>query len=186
MASAEHELDVLEHITRSPETVHQRDLARTAGLSLGMTNAILKRLAQKGLLIIRKINNRNIRYVVSPAGIEAIARRSYSFFRRTVASIRQCRLVIEAYVCELRSLGFDEIRLVGHSDLDFIIENSCRMAGITFSRAEDGAAPACNERGLFTMYSENDGRNPADLRQQGHAVFLQEIVRGTWKGDGRA
>jgi tartrate dehydratase alpha subunit/fumarate hydratase class I-like protein len=89
-------------------------------------------------------------------------------------------------VCELRSLGYHEIRLVGHSDLDFIIENGCRMAGIAFSRAEDGSAPACNDTGLFTMYSENNGRNQTDLSEQGHAAFLQEIVSGTWKGDGRA
>jgi len=32
------------------------------GLSLGMTNAILKRLAAKGWITVRKVNNRNIRY----------------------------------------------------------------------------------------------------------------------------
>ena len=87
MESTEHELDLLEHIAKRADTVHQRDLARIAGLSLGMTNAIVKRLVQKGWLTIRKVNNRNIRYAVSPAGIEQITQRSYGYFKRTIKNI---------------------------------------------------------------------------------------------------
>ena len=58
--------------------INQRDLAEIAGLSLGMTNSILKRLVHKGLLSINKVNNRNIRYLVTPSGLEAISSRSYS------------------------------------------------------------------------------------------------------------
>ncbi|MDR2102515.1 MAG: winged helix-turn-helix transcriptional regulator, partial [Treponema sp.] len=50
-------------------SLHQRELARIAGASLGMTNSILKRLAQKGWITIRKVNSRRIQYAVSPEGI---------------------------------------------------------------------------------------------------------------------
>jgi len=36
------------------------------GLSLAMTNAILRRLVKKGWLKIKKVNNRNMQYIVSP------------------------------------------------------------------------------------------------------------------------
>jgi DNA-binding MarR family transcriptional regulator len=67
--------------------VRQRDLAKIAGLSLGMTNAILKRLALKGLLTIKRVNNRNIHYIVTPTGIEAITRKSYRYFKRTIKNV---------------------------------------------------------------------------------------------------
>ena len=60
--------------------MHQRDLARIVGLSLGMTNAILKRL-------VKKVNNRNIQYIVSPKGINEITRRSYRYFKRTIKNV---------------------------------------------------------------------------------------------------
>ena len=60
------ELEILENIYHSSSSVRQRDLAEIVGLSLGMTNAILKRLVKKGLLTVRKVNNRNIRYAVFP------------------------------------------------------------------------------------------------------------------------
>ena len=49
-----------------------------------MTNSILKRLATKGFLSMRKVNARNIHYLVTPEGIDLIARRSYRYLRRTV------------------------------------------------------------------------------------------------------
>jgi DNA-binding MarR family transcriptional regulator len=49
--------------------LRQRDLALIAGASLGMTNSILKRLARKGWITIKKLNNRKIQYAVTRAGI---------------------------------------------------------------------------------------------------------------------
>jgi predicted transcriptional regulator len=45
--------------------LRQRDMAHVAGASLGMTNAILKRLAKKGWISVKKLNNRNIQYAVT-------------------------------------------------------------------------------------------------------------------------
>ena len=81
------EIEILESIYHNPHRVSQRDLAQIAGLSLGMTNVILKRLAGKGLLTIKKVNNRNIRYAVSPKGIEAITRKSYRYFKPTIKNV---------------------------------------------------------------------------------------------------
>ena len=115
------ELEILEHIYENPEHVHQRDLAHIVGLSLGMTNAILKRLAHKGLLKIRKVNNRNIKYIVSPIGAEAIARRSYRYFKRTIKNVVHYRRAIEDLVRRIKADGYDRLILVGVSDLDFIV-----------------------------------------------------------------
>ena len=85
--SHEKELTILENIYNQPGELRQRDLARIAGLSLGMTNAILKRLAVKGLLTIKRINNRNIHYIVTPSGIELITSKSYQYFKRTIKNV---------------------------------------------------------------------------------------------------
>lgn len=81
MSPLETEIDILETISQGRRNVNQRDLARIIGLSLGMTDSILKRLVKKGWLKIKKVNNRNIQYIVSPKGMEKIARRSYRYFR---------------------------------------------------------------------------------------------------------
>jgi DNA-binding MarR family transcriptional regulator len=183
MIPVEHELDLLEHIARGAGAVHQRDLARTAGLSLGMTNAVLKRLAQKGWLSIRKINNRNIRYIVSPAGVEQIADRSFSYFKRTLRNIVEYREGIEQFVRETRSHGYAGVVLVGGSDLDFIVEHACRENGMKFICDHSIAASAAHgERGLFLLYSESylPDRNPDAVPHA--SAFLHKILRITPSG----
>ncbi len=144
------ELEVLRHLAHA-EDVRQRDLARIIGMSLGMTNAILKRLARKGLIIIRKVNNRNIVYAVSPDGFEEIARRSYRYLRRTIKNVVVYRETIESLVELIAGQGFEQIDLIEESDLDFIVEHACGVASLRYRRRR-AAAPIA--RGAFILHSE--------------------------------
>ena len=135
------ELEVLRHIAHA-ENVRQRDLARIIGMSLGMTNAILKRLAQKGLITMRKVNNRNIMYAVSPDGFEEIARRSYRYLKRTIKNVVVYRETIESLVELIVEQGFKEINLLEESDLDFIVERACGVASVRYRRRRAAASSA--------------------------------------------
>jgi DNA-binding MarR family transcriptional regulator len=165
--ATEKEIEVLAEIYHDAEHFRQRDLARVLGISLGMTNAIVKRLAQKGWLTIRKVNNRNIRYAVSARGIEQITRRSYQYFKQTIKSIVYFREDIEALAREVSSRGFGGICLIGPSQLDFIVEHACHACGIEFlhevsrTTADDEARTVREVRGLhgsgkrlFLLFSE--------------------------------
>jgi len=167
------ELEILEHIYTSEKNVHQRDLAKIVGLSLGMTNAILKRLAQKGLLTIRKVNNRNIRYIVSPAGVEAIMKRSYRYFKRTIRNVVYYRQSIEKLVLDSKGKHFDGIVLIGKSDLDFIVQHACARFGVDYVRDAE------SYRGnLFRLYSES--YIPDEEMKTGRpgdgVAFLQDVL----------
>ncbi len=102
----------------------QRDLARAVGLSLGMTNAILKRLAARGWLLVKKVNNRKLAYAVTPAGAEALTRRSYRYVRRTVGYVVRYKEAVSELMARLRSDGYKRVILVGESDLSFIVEHA--------------------------------------------------------------
>jgi DNA-binding MarR family transcriptional regulator len=171
----EKELEILERISRSKTTIRQRDLARIIGLSLGMTNAILKRLASKGLLKIKKVNNRNIHYVVSSKGMEAITSRSYGYLKRTIRNVVYYKEAIGSVIREAADRGYRRIVLVGKSDLDFIVEHFCIKNRVEFSHSM--ASPAKAEAiagdsdGTFVLFSENasdtgsDNENTESLRK---------------------
>jgi DNA-binding MarR family transcriptional regulator len=145
------ELQILRSIYQY-DKIRQRDLAVIVGMSLGMTNAIVKRLVMKGLLTVRKINNRKIMYAVSPSGMEEIARRSYKYFKRTVKNIVYYKNSIDELVCEVKNAGFSSVFLVGESDVDFIVEHLCGKYDIAYRREDDeAAAPA----GSYILYGEN-------------------------------
>ena len=134
--STDHELDVLSQLQQN-ESAKQRDIAHAIGLSLGMTNSILKRLVTKGLLTMRKINSRNIHYLVTPEGIDMIARRSYRYLRRTVGHVvrykeRLLEVFRQAALPPPEGKGVKTVVLVGESDLDFVVEWCAEKAGLGF------------------------------------------------------
>ena len=133
---SDRELETLEYIYSNQDHVKQRDLADIAGVSLGMINAIIKRLARKGWLMIRKVNNRNVQYVVSPAGIEAIAKRSYGYFKRTVKNVVVYKDALDEFVASVKRSDVTEIVLVGQSGIDFILEHMCLKYQIAFTRSD--------------------------------------------------
>jgi hypothetical protein len=173
----DHELSILENIYSLADHVRQRDLARIAGLSLGMTNAIVKRLVQKGWLTIRKVNSRNIRYAVLPAGIDQITRRSYRYFKRTVKNIVTYREAIELFVHDVKVQGYRGLVLVGRSDIDFIVEHACGKYGVEYVRDDRKAGAAGREEdGLFMLYSESYIPHSEKNAHTNKAAFLQEVV----------
>jgi DNA-binding MarR family transcriptional regulator len=166
--SEEKELEILESIYNAPSSIRQRDLAEIVGLSLGMTNAILKRLVTKGWLKIRKVNNRNIRYAVSSAGVEAISRRSYRYFKRTIRNVVFYKESIDELVRSGKEQGFEGIFLKGHSDLDFIVEHSCRKHGLDYIDDFESYGGRA-----YTIYAESYIPD-AETRKKGTS-FLQEL-----------
>jgi len=166
--SHEKELTILENIYNKPGDVRQRDLAEIAGLSLGMTNAILKRLAVKGLLTIKRINNRNIHYIVTPTGIEALTRKSYRYFKRTIKNVVYYKEAIETLAMDVKKQGYDGLVLKGSSELDFIVEHSCIKANLKYIK-EDGV-----NVNVFLLYSEN--YLPDKYTQSNDTAFLQKIL----------
>lgn len=166
MNETEKELEILEHIYHGQETVRQRDLARIVGLSLGMTNAILKRLVLRGWISVRKINNRNIHYVVTPNGIDQITRRSYRFIKRTIKNVVYYKDAILDLLAEVKARGFTGVVLVGPSDLDFVVEHACHVHGLEL--IHDERREMQKGQKVFLLYSESylpdssDGRAGLD------------------------
>ena len=149
MYTSDKEAIILEHIYYN-NSLKQRELADKAGISLGMVNAILKRLIEKGWLMTKRLNSRNISYVVSPAGMEEIFKRGYRYFKRTMDEISLYKQGIEQWVSEAVNAGYKVIALVGKSDLDFLVEYACGKVGVKFVKIE---ADQVNDN-MFVIYGE--------------------------------
>lgn len=164
----EKELEILQYLHHDTN-LHQRDISRIVGLSLGMTNAILKRLATKGLLMVRKVNNRNIRYIVSPAGVEEISRRSYYYFKRTIKNIVYYKDILQNLLMELQQKGVQRVVLEGQSDVDFILEHLCHKLNLQFQRTQGSHAL---KEGEVILVSENQ----VPLITDGDRLYLGRIL----------
>jgi DNA-binding MarR family transcriptional regulator len=174
----DHEYAILaslrEHDGKRP--VLQRDLARVVGISLGMTNIILKKLAQKGWVIVRRINSRNIKYAVTPSGIEELASRSYQFLKKTVRNVVFYKEILESFLLEAQKKGFAGVVLAGKSDFDFILAYLCQEHGLRFTQTDgpldqEGSVLVLSEDFQYAT-QQNGGKT------KGKGISLKEILTG--------
>jgi len=139
-----------------------------------MTNVILRKLAQKGWVIVRKINSRNIQYAVTPAGIDEISRRGYQFFKRTVQNVVYYKDALERFLLSAKAKNFHAIVLVGKSDFDFVLAFLCQKHKIEFTQSDTSA---CDE-GVLTAFAE-DYTPPGDgAAGPPDGVYLHDILIG--------
>jgi DNA-binding MarR family transcriptional regulator len=117
--------EIIVHIARQPDLT-QRQLASETGISLGMTNIILKRLAHKGLVKMKRLNRRNIKYVLTPSGIAHYSRRSYDYLLRTVSSVKSIKQKIKGLVLEEVGKGAKGFSIRGEGELADIAELALR------------------------------------------------------------
>ncbi len=179
-ASDEADYRVIATIQERPD-IHQRDIASAVGISLGMTNVILNRLSRKGWLTIRKVNNRNIRYLVSPKGIRKLAVRSYAFVRRTIRGIVNSRDLVLQYALEAAHKGYRKIELVGRSELDFLVEYAATQAGMAFRRMPFPPRDASNPgESTLRVFSESV---PVPRSKSPASIHLRRMLQSTAEED---
>lgn len=129
------ELQLLETIYSKQDgsgAISQRDLAGASGLSLGMTNALLRRFVERGWVKLTHLSGRSLRYILTSDGMEEVLRRSLSYFTRAVRSASLYRDRIDAYVLGLSKAGFRTLVLEGPAELDFLFDYSCARHGLDF------------------------------------------------------
>jgi predicted transcriptional regulator len=175
--SIDTEFIILENIYDSSEQdipLRQRELAQIAGTSLGMTNSILKRLAKRGWISIKKLNSRNIQYAITLDGINEIIHRSYSYFKRTIRNVVFYKDRINEAVFRAKKNDFNTVLLIGESDLEFIVEHTCQQYGMNFLKSAGHSASIPIGGKTLAVYSENIPITERAERR--NALYLSRMV----------
>jgi DNA-binding MarR family transcriptional regulator len=172
---------VLEKVYDSTERqvpLRQRDLARIAGTSLGMINAILKRLTRKGWITVKKLNNRNIQYAITLEGMNEVIHRSYGYFKRTIRNVVYYKDHIDDAISKAKQNAITAVILAGISDLEFIVEHACHRHGLSFLKVvEADMLGETLEENILIVYAENISRTEGRSSPPGgNALFLSRMV----------
>jgi len=109
-------LDLLGAIAEDHEAT-QRDLAARLGIALGLTNALIRRLARKGHIKITHVSPRRVRYLVTPKGILEKNRLTYSYIQFSVGYYRDLRARLRALFDRLADEGARRIVLYGAGEV---------------------------------------------------------------------
>lgn len=84
----EKEYLILSYIQQQ-EDATQRDIARNTGIGLGTVNFFLKKMIEKGLIKIERLNAKSLRYMLTPQGIREKTEKTYKYIKRSYEHINK-------------------------------------------------------------------------------------------------
>jgi DNA-binding MarR family transcriptional regulator len=85
-----HTREILERL-EAGESVSQRSLSRDLGIALGLTNLLLRQMARKGWVRLRRLKANRVRYLITPSGVAEKARLSRDHLRETIRFYAEAR-----------------------------------------------------------------------------------------------
>jgi DNA-binding MarR family transcriptional regulator len=149
------ELTLLEKIENDPD-VNQSTLATQLGVAVGTVNWHLKRLIAKGYVKVKRAERKKLRYIITPDGIALRARLAVDYVERSFSLYRKTRQRVREYLSEIKSAGYNRIRIVGKGDVADICRLTCLEHGILVVNDKD--APALQVEG-FKVILQMDGKS---------------------------
>lgn len=136
-SEADRDLRLLAAIATDAE-VTQRRLAAKLGISLGLTNLYLKRLARKGSIKLLKVQSNRVRYLITPKGIAEKARLTYESMAYSLQRYRDVRRYLKAVLGPLAAAGVKRIAIYGTGETAELVYLSLRELGLEPAAIFDG------------------------------------------------
>ena len=121
----EKEYRVIDEVSKN-NRLTQREVSRKVGISLGMANLILKRLARRGYIKVKGLNRRGLEYVLTPKGFAQKTEKSYRYFLTTINLLKKTKRKVQELVSEEYSRGQRKFIILGKGELADLIEISLR------------------------------------------------------------
>ena len=146
---ADKEFLLIQEIARQPNRT-QRDLSQSLGLSLGMTNLLIQRLARKGLIKVTQLDWKRTQYLLTLKGAMEKTRKTYRYTLYTMRLFKQIRENIETLLRREYDGGRRDFYLVAQDELLDLLRETVAELALPDSR--------------FTFYSSYSEASPqADL-----------------------
>lgn len=134
----------------------QRTIAKNLGISLGLTNLIIRRLIKKGYLKVSQLNARKIEYILTPQGFAEKAKKSYYFTLKTINNLKTLKQKIQEIILSNYKQGKRKFAIQGNTELATLVEISFRdlnLEGLEYFRENNELS---NDNDLIILNTEGD------------------------------
>jgi len=133
----DHEFKIIYEIGKDLNTT-QRKISHRTGLSLGMTNLVIKRLIAKGYVKVKGLDRRRVQYILTPRGFTEKVKKTHRYLLGTIDTLKKVKEKIQDTVLEYYEKGERNFTILGRGELADIVEISLRDMGkrdMRYSRA---------------------------------------------------
>jgi len=124
----DYEFRIIDEIGKDLNTT-QRKISHQIGLSLGMTNILIKRLIAKGYVKVKGLNRRNVQYILTPRGFAEKVKKTHRYLLKTIDTLKTLKEKIQDIILEYYDKGEKNFTILGKGEFADIVELSLRDMG---------------------------------------------------------
>ena len=128
LETTEKEFRVINEINRDLN-ITQREISQKSGMSLGMTNIILKRLINKGYIKVKQLNKKKAQYLLTSKGFTEKAKKSYNYTLKTINALKTMKIKIQDFIFNEYQNGQRKFVIYGNTELTDLVEISIHALG---------------------------------------------------------
>ncbi len=127
-------LEILSRIEQNGR-VTQPEIAGHLGISLGLTNAFIKRIARKGYIKLTTIPRDRAKYLLTPQGIAEKSRLTIKYFQYSINFYKKAKETISRAYTHLQQEGVKNIVFYGAgevAEIAYILlqQNQMKLSGV--------------------------------------------------------
>ncbi len=119
---SEKEITILTCLDVQEYSTSQRMLAQKTGISVGLVNAILKKLVRTGYVKVVSLNKKQVQYLLTPIGFLEKAKRSCSYVLKIAREYQRIQSSVKETLDLLDKEGYRSIILHGDGELRGLVE----------------------------------------------------------------
>jgi DNA-binding MarR family transcriptional regulator len=123
------QLKLLTEVYDAPD-VTQRDLSRRLGIALGLTNALMRNLAQKGYIRVTRARWQRRLYALTPKGFTRKVQLTVSYIQRFLGHYQTIRQTLRQELAPLELHAESRVAIFGTGELAELVYLGLREAGI--------------------------------------------------------
>ena len=152
----DYEFKIIDEIGKNLNTT-QRKISHRIGLSLGMTNLVIKKLIAKGYVKVKGLDRRRVQYILTPRGFTEKVKKTHRYLLGTIDTLKKVKEKIQDTVLEYYEKGERNFTILGKGELADIVEISLRDMGkkdLRYLRAK--TAQEVNSKGSIILLADRN------------------------------
>ena len=120
------------NILETDDSLSQREIPGGQISPLGTVNALISRCIRTGLVKVKKLNSRNIRYMLTPEGMKELTRKSMAYIKRSYQAILEVEQKVRELAEEKTGEGKNIILLGAEDEIYQIAARTLQAANMSF------------------------------------------------------
>lgn len=161
------------NILDNDDSLSQREISRRTNISLGTVNALISHCIKTGLIKVKRLNSRNIRYVLTCEGMKELTKKSITYIQKSYQAIVEIQRKVRELAEEKTGEGKTIILLGKEDEIYQLAVNALEEAKIDFQH-RTGIEGLPQDDSSFLIYWDPEYCDIKDMKIESKNIFSRK------------